>query len=397
MADTTVEAAASPTPVGHHRVRRVFTALLVIVACVLAPLSVLALWAKTTVLDTDNYVAAVAPLASNQDIQEAVATRITDQIMSQQDLVDQLEGKLPKRISQRLPNLQDAAQQFVYEASLKFVSSPQFEKLWEGANRRVQVQVVAALTGDTGKLKLKNDGTVTLDLSGVAKEIRSRLEARGLTLDRIPAGTVSTSIVLFKWPWLGTVQDGVNLLVDLAWFLPFLTLLCFAGGIALSVHRRKTVIRSGIGLSIGMFVILAGLAIGRTPYLDLFPKSEGKQAGGAAYDQLLHGLRLEARGVFVLGLVIALGAWLIGRSPARTNSAMAIRIGVIALGCLALVALDPLTGLGVLIIAGAVILVLVLLEVLNRRHGHAAAPSAPAAEPAAVSPGTPGDGGTPPA
>jgi hypothetical protein len=397
MVDTPVEATAPPTPVGHHRVRRIFTALLVIVACVLAPLSVLALWAKTTVLDTDNYVAAVAPLASNQDIQEAVASRITDQIMSQQDLVDQLEGKLPKRISQRLPNLQDAAQQFVYEASLKFVSSPQFEKLWEGANRRVQVQVVAALTGDTGKLKLKNDGTVTLDLSGVAKEIRSRLEARGLSLDRIPAGTVSTSIVLFKWPWLGTVQDGVNLLVDLAWFLPFLTLLCFAGGIALSVHRRKTVIRSGIGLSIGMFVILAGLALGRGPYLDLFPKSEGKQAGGAAYDQLLHGLRLEARGVFVLGLVIALGAWLIGRSPARTNSAMAIRIGVIAIGCLALVALDPLTGLGVLIVAGVVILVLVLLEVLNRRHGHEAAPAAPAAEPAAVSPGTPGDGGTPPA
>ncbi|MFN8026779.1 MAG: hypothetical protein U0W40_10635 [Acidimicrobiia bacterium] len=378
MADAEVEVEDNATPatpaapVRKHRVRRIFTALLVIVACVLAPLSVVALWAKTTVLDTDNYVSTVSSLASNKDVQDAIATRITDKIMSQQDLVDQLEGKLPKRITDRLPKVQDAAHQFVYEASLKFLQSSQFQKLWDNANRRVQAQAVAALTGDTGKLKLKNDGTVTLDLSGVAKEIRSRLEARGLSLDRVPPGTIDTSIVLFKWPWLGTVQDGVNLLADLAWFLPFLTLLFFAGGIALSVHRRKTVIRSGIGLSIGMFVILAGLAIGRGPYLDLFPKAEGKKAGGAAYDDLLHGLRLEARGIFVLGIVIALAAWLIGRSPAKTNSAKAIRIGVIAVGCLALAALDPLTGLGVLIVAGVVAIVLVLLEVLNRRHAQPA-------------------------
>ena len=57
---------------------------------------------------------------------------------------------------------------------------------------------------------------------------------------------------------------------------------------------------------------------------------------------------------------------------------------MIAVGCLALAALDPLTGLGVLIVAGVVAIVLVLLEVLNRRH-----------EQAAVSSGTPGDGGTP--
>ena len=107
MADATVETAA-PSPSGAHRVRRVFTALLVIVACVLAPLSVLALWAKTTVLDTSNYVSTVAPLANNSDIQEAAATRITQRIMSEKDVVSQLEDKIPPRIAKRLPNLNDA-------------------------------------------------------------------------------------------------------------------------------------------------------------------------------------------------------------------------------------------------------------------------------------------------
>jgi hypothetical protein len=37
---------------------------LLIVACVLTPLSVLAVWTKNTLLDTDQYVSTVAPLAS---------------------------------------------------------------------------------------------------------------------------------------------------------------------------------------------------------------------------------------------------------------------------------------------------------------------------------------------
>jgi len=361
----------------HHRVRSSFAALLVILACVLAPLSVLALWAKTTVMNTDNYVSTVAPLASNSEIQDAAATRITQRIMSQADVIQQLESKIPPRIAKRLPNVQDAAQAFVYEAALKFVSSPKFETLWEEANRRVQPQVVAALTGSSGgKVKLANDGTVVLDLSGVAKEVRARLQARGVSLDRVPAGSIDTTIELFKWPWLGTVQDAVDLLQKLAWLLPFLTLACFAGGIALSTRRRRLLIRSGIGVAVGMFVILVALAVGRGPYLDLFATSTGRQAGGAAYDQLLHGLRLEVRGVLALGLIVALGAWLIGRSPATTTNTKAIRIGVVVLGVLALAALDEITAVAVLIIAGAVAIALVLVEAIARRQAAADAAKA---------------------
>ena len=45
------------------RGRTIAVALLLIVACVLAPLSVLAVWTKNTLLDSDEYVSTVAPLA----------------------------------------------------------------------------------------------------------------------------------------------------------------------------------------------------------------------------------------------------------------------------------------------------------------------------------------------
>src|SRR4051812_10091938 len=58
----------APAKESRHRGRRIATVVLVILGCVLAPVSVLALWAKTTLLDTDQYVETVAPLATNQDI-----------------------------------------------------------------------------------------------------------------------------------------------------------------------------------------------------------------------------------------------------------------------------------------------------------------------------------------
>ena len=52
--------------------------VLLLLAALLAPLSALARWTNTTLLDTDNYVAMVAPLADDPAVQEEISRRITD-------------------------------------------------------------------------------------------------------------------------------------------------------------------------------------------------------------------------------------------------------------------------------------------------------------------------------
>ena len=140
--------APPPATLRRRRLRRFATVVLVIAACVLAPLSVLALWTKTTVLDTANYVAAVSPLARNRDIQEAAATRVTKRVASQGNLASRVEKLLPPRLAAKA-NRRAAAESVVHEAALRIVSSEQFAKLWDEANRRIQPQLVAALTGET--------------------------------------------------------------------------------------------------------------------------------------------------------------------------------------------------------------------------------------------------------
>ena len=72
-------------PKGHW-IRTFWSTVLIVVAVVLAPLSVVSVWARGEVTDTDRFVATVAPLAQDPAIQDAVATRITTEIFQYIDI-----------------------------------------------------------------------------------------------------------------------------------------------------------------------------------------------------------------------------------------------------------------------------------------------------------------------
>jgi hypothetical protein len=391
--------------VSKHRGRRIATVVLVILGCVLAPVSLLAVWAKTTLLDEDQYVETVAPLATNQAIIDAGAIRITDRFMQATDVSDRLVEALPPRAAAAAPAMTQAIEGVVHDGAQKILESDQFAQIWEEANRRAHNQVVAALTGKkTRGLEVKN-GQVVLDLSPVAARVRERISGLGLQVDTKGGGRIDPVIVLLDASWLDQVQSGVNALQKAAWVLPVLTLLLLGGGVAASTHRRKTVLRAGLGISAGMAVVLLALNLGRGPYLDLFPRAEGRAAGGAAYDQILGGLRLDARALLVLGLIIAIGAWLAGPGAAATRvrgfvtgrdrsrasgpfaawvgrNRTGLRIVIIGAGVLALVAFDSLSGWVVAGVALVVLLLIALVEFVGRSGGEVEAPTA--AEPESV-------------
>ena len=58
-------------------------ALLIILGCVLAPLSVVAVWTANQVSDTNRYVANVTPLIKDPAIQHALTDKITNEIVAQ--------------------------------------------------------------------------------------------------------------------------------------------------------------------------------------------------------------------------------------------------------------------------------------------------------------------------
>ena len=82
----TTPAPAKAKPRQGSRWRSFWSALLIVVACALAPLSVVAVWAKSEVTDTERYVSTVAPLATDPAVQQAVSARVTEEVLTYIDI-----------------------------------------------------------------------------------------------------------------------------------------------------------------------------------------------------------------------------------------------------------------------------------------------------------------------
>jgi hypothetical protein len=180
-------------------------------------------------------------------------------------------------------------------------------------------------------------------------------------------------------------------------WLPWITLLLRAAGVYLTRHRRRAVLAVGLGLVAGMLVLAAALMLARGVLVGAVPE-QGAAAAAGSYDLLVRFLREALRTLAVLGLVIALGAYLAGPAAAavqiRTVLTRAIngmrrgrvrdalrtgpvgpwvhvhvgllRVAAIGLAVLGFVLLDRPTGLEVLLLALGLALVLAVIEFLDQ-------------------------------
>ncbi len=382
------------------RGRRIAVALLLIVASVLAPMSVIAVWTKNTLLDTDQYVSTVAPLAKNQAIIDSAAAEITDSLVNEKNVEAKVKDALPKRADFIAPAVAGSLKTVVNRVAVRLLSSDRFATLWERANRRAHTQVVDVLTGNGGHRITTSNGEVAVKLGPAVTQVRKKLDSLGISVFSGSGQRVSPRFVLFQSEDLKSAQSAVDLLQKLAIVLPILTLLLYAAAIAISRKRRRTVMWCGLGLAIGMLVILTAFNVGRSLYLDAVTSATlSRAAAQAAYDQLLSFLRLAARSIFVLGIIVGIGAWLSGPSSSATKlrsvarggegrrlategfpgwvarSRTGIRIVVVGLGAIVLVAWSHPTPLTVLVVAIVVLLLLAAAEIVAREPAPSAASS----------------------
>ena len=91
------DAATTTTEVKRvgQRWRRVLVVILAVLSCVSILASTVGVWAHRTLLNTNSWVNAVAPLASNPDITDAVSKKLTDELMQLIDAPQLAESALP--------------------------------------------------------------------------------------------------------------------------------------------------------------------------------------------------------------------------------------------------------------------------------------------------------------
>jgi hypothetical protein len=327
----------------RHRWRSVVATLLIVIGCILAPLSVVAVWAKNQVTNTDRYVATVTPLASDPAIQNAVADKITAEIFARLDVqqitnqaVDALaERGLPPLVATQLHALSgplsSGVQSFVRTEVGKVVASDAFADAWVTANRAAHQALVAALTGQTGEGVTIANNTVSINLGPFIEVVKQRLVERGFDLaNRIP--DINPSFTIVQSDAIGQAQAAMSLLVTVGNWLPVVVLILFVLGVYVAKGHRRALLGVGLGLAGSMVALALGLALFRAFYLNTLPAGIlNRDAAGSFYDTLVRFLRLGLRTVLVFGLIVALGAFLTGRSVTAVRIRTALGSGIASL------------------------------------------------------------------
>jgi uncharacterized membrane protein len=304
--------------------------VLILIAGVLAPASIVARWARDTVSDTDRYVQTVAPLANDPAVQKAIANRVTGEIFQRvdvravtQDAIDALAAQgLPPRVSDGLSALSaplaGGVRSFVTTQVTKLVESDAFADAWAQANRQAHTQLVAVLTGEGSDAVSVANGTVALNLGPIIETVKQRLSAAGFTLaEQIPA--VNAQFTIFQSDDITKAQSAFSALDNLASWLPVVALLLLALAVYVARSRRRALMWSALAVAGSMLLLGAALNIFRPVYLDaLDSRVQSIDAAAAVYDQLVGFIRLNLRAVLVVALAVAVAAWLTG--PSGTGS-----------------------------------------------------------------------------
>ena len=312
---------------------------LIVLGCVLAPVSVLAVWSANQVSDTSRYIANIEPLVHNPAIQNALTDKITVQVTSHLNvtgITDQaatlLTNKGLPRVGTLLktfaPQISSAVAGFVHSTVQKIVTSPQFANVWIQVNTVAHQQVVKVLSGQGGGAISTSNGKVVLDLGPFINIVKQDLVKRGFTLvSNLPP--IHPSFVLFQSKDLVKAQTGYRLINDLKIVLPLLTLLLLGLGVYVARRHRRALIGAGLGLAASMLVLGAGLLIFRGIYLNHVPESTlPSDAAAAMFDTFVRFIKEGLRAILVLGLVVAAGAFLTGPSVTAVRTRAAIASGL---------------------------------------------------------------------
>ncbi len=391
------------------------SATCVVLAAILVPVSVVTSWARVQLVDEDAFAATLAPLASDPDAQGMIIDETMSAIGEKVDfaaltgsVIDGVQTLgLPSAASSALDLLRqpaaDGLAATVERAVTRVVESPAFAEVWATTTRAAHRALVTTATSDGGGLVVRTDDGVGIQLGAVVERVKQTLTAQGVgAAALIPS--VDRVVILGSGENLSLVRTVYALAVAVGFWLPFVCLGLFLGGILVARRRSSAVLGSGVALAIGGASLAAAVAIGAALMSAVAAQAGISPSGlGVVYAAISDGMAHTAKVVALVGLVLAVLAWAHSRSRAATalraafasinadvRRALAwrgidtgawgawlytrrtlVRALIAALALLWLILLRPLTGGDVVLVTVVASLTWWLTELLQRRPGEA--------------------------
>ena len=321
------------------RGRAIAAVICVVLAGLLTTPAAVAYWGQRTLNDADRYVDTVGPLVDSPEVQDVIATKVTEAIQQQVDIEKILNDVFAGVITER-PRLQllvgplSAAINGLVEREVRaFIASDEFAEFWRRVNTRAQEALQRILTGDdSGAVSLKDD-EVVLDVDEVINRVKERLVDRGLTIaENIPVPETDRKIVLMDAPQLRQARTIYAFSNPVAkWLLPLVGLL-YLGAFLLARRRPRMAVWIGAIVAANALLLALMLSIGQQLFVNHLAGTAFGPASRVFYQTLLAYLERGQDVVLWLGVILVVaglfaGANRYGAAVRRTLSGGLENIG----------------------------------------------------------------------
>jgi hypothetical protein len=231
------------------RKRRIVVWTLVVLASVLALVSILTTWVNRQMLDNTAWNKATTQVIQDPKVQTAIATFAVNELYQNINVAQALQERLPKNLQPLAAPVAGALQQPATQGITLLLGRPRFQQLFIRASSIAHEKLVNVLENKTGHGISTGNGEVTLDLHQFIVDVGTQLGLPSDALARLPAN--AGTVTLMRSDQLSAAQTGVQALRVLSRWL--LVAVLFLYGLAIYLargERRVTLRNAGVSLAV---------------------------------------------------------------------------------------------------------------------------------------------------
>lgn len=299
--------------------------VLIVIGAILAPVAVVASWAKVQLTDTQSFVDTYAPLAHDPAVQAYVTDEAVKVIQENVDIpqvtsqvVDGITelgtGPVATKALDALKGpLAQGIVSLIHTTVGNFVSSDAFAQVWQEALRTTHTQLVATMQNDPkAAVAVGADGSVGIQLGPIIDRVKQLLVDQGLTFaSQIP--TVDRTITVAQNSSIPTIQLFYGVAVAAGAWLQWIALAFLVLGVVVARRRALALVWAAVALALSMVVVVAGIGIGRLVFVgSVSPSLLPAGVANTVYRTLTTAMQDTGIAVLVLAIVVAVVGWYSG-------------------------------------------------------------------------------------
>src|SRR5918993_2559523 len=227
--------------------------VLVVLAVILAVLSLLAGFIRYQALDTDTASDTASAMIADDEIREQVALSLVEQLYANVDVSEALEQRLPADQQGLAGPIAGAVRELLDRAAVRMLERPRVQELWVGSFTRTHRQLVELLENETELVNVQG-GAVVLDVRPLVIQLGERVAIVGNLAQEL--GPDAGLIEIMDAGELETAQNLTQTLKFLGNWLWVLPVLLAAIALWIARDRKRSILRM-----LGWGSLLAGLLV----------------------------------------------------------------------------------------------------------------------------------------